>query len=65
MSTETPHSRALYRALKSFGGAAELAKALNVPVESLTPWLNGHEPPSVQIYMATLKLIAPGRIKAR
>jgi hypothetical protein len=65
MSTETPHSRTLYRALKNCGGAAELAKALDVPVESLSRWLAGHEAPSVKIYMATLKLVAAARIKTR
>jgi hypothetical protein len=64
MSAETPHSRTLYRALKNCGGAAELAKALHVPVESLSPWLTGHEPPSVEVYMATLKLVASGRVKS-
>jgi hypothetical protein len=64
MSTE-PKSRTLHRALKNYGGAAELAKALNVPVESLSRWLSGHETPSVEIYMATLKLIAPRPAKTR
>jgi hypothetical protein len=58
-------SRTLHRALKNYGGAAELAKALNVPVESLSRWLTGHEAPSVELYVATLKLIAPKRVKTR
>lgn len=65
MSTETSQSRTLYRALKNCGGAAELAKALDVPVESLSRWLSGHEAPSVKVYMAALKLVAPKRIKTR
>jgi hypothetical protein len=65
MSTESSQSRTLHRALKNCGGAAELAKALNVPVESLSRWLTGHESPSVEIYVATLKLIAPKKIKTR
>jgi hypothetical protein len=65
MSTETSQSRTLHRALKSCGGATELAKALNVPVESLSRWLTGHETPSVEVYMATLKLIAPRKTKTR
>jgi transcriptional regulator with XRE-family HTH domain len=65
MSTESSQSRTLYRALKNYGGAAELAKALNVPVESLSRWLTGQETPSVEIYTATLKLLAPRRAKGR
>jgi hypothetical protein len=65
MSTESSQSRTLHRALKNCGGAAELAKALNVPLESLSRWLTGHESPSVEIYVATLKLIAPKKIKTR
>lgn len=65
MFRETSQARTLHRALKNCGGAAELAKALDVPVESLSGWLTGHEAPSVQVYMATLKLVATGRIKTR
>jgi hypothetical protein len=65
MSTETSQSRTLHRALKACGGATELAKALHVPLESLSRWLTGHESPSVEVYMATLKLVAPKRAKTR
>jgi hypothetical protein len=65
MSTETPHSRTLHRALKNYGGVAGLAKALKVTAESLDPWLTGREPPSVKVYMATLKLISDARPKTR
>jgi hypothetical protein len=65
MSSETPQTRTLNRALKNYGGVAELAKALNVTAESLGPWLSGQEGPSVQVYMATLKLVAAGRVKTR
>lgn len=65
MSRETPQNRTLYRALKNCGGVAELAKALDVSVESLSPWLTGHEAPSVEVYMSALKLVAAGRIKTR
>ena len=65
MSNETTQSRTLHRALKNCGGAAELAKALRVPVESLSRWLSGHEAPSVEVYMATLKLVAGKKIKGR
>ena len=62
---ETSQNRTLNRALKNCGGAAGLAKALNVSVESLSPWLSGHETPSAEIYIATLKLVAPARAKPR
>ena len=65
MSTETSQSRTLYRALKTCGGPAELAKALNVSPESLSGWLTGHEVPSVQVYMAALKLVAPRQVRGR
>jgi hypothetical protein len=42
-----------------------LAKALSVSVDSLTPWLRGHETPSAEIYIATLKLSSGGRPKSR
>jgi hypothetical protein len=65
MFRETPQTRTLYRALKHCGGAAELAKALDVSVESLSGWLTGNEAPSVNVYMATLKLVAAGRLRTR
>ena len=65
MSSETRQTLTLYRALKNCGGEAELAKALDVSVESLSRWLTGHESPSVEVYMATLKLVAPKRAKTR
>ena len=65
MSRETSQTRTLYRALKNCGGVPELAKALDVPVESLSGWLTGHEAPSVEVYMSALRLVAPRRIKTR
>jgi hypothetical protein len=65
MAEANSQTRTLYRALKSCGGAAGLAKALNVSVESLSPWISGHETPSAQIYIATLKLLSGGRSKPR
>ena len=65
MSTETSQNRTLNRALKNCGGAEGLAKALKVSVESLSPWLSGHQTPSAEIYIATLKLVAAPRAKSR
>jgi hypothetical protein len=65
MSVESSQNRTLNRALKNCGGADGLAKALKVSVDSLTPWLRGHETPSAEIYIATLKLISGGRPKSR
>lgn len=65
MSTQTSQSRTLYRALKNCGGAPELAKALDVSLESLSRWLTGHEAPSAKVYIAALKLVAPKKIKTR
>jgi transcriptional regulator with XRE-family HTH domain len=65
MSRETSQTRTLHHALKNCGGVVELAKALNVSVDSLSPWLTGREAPSVEVYMATLKLLSPTRAKGR
>jgi len=65
MPVETSQNRTLNRALKICGGAIGLAKALKVSVETLTPWLSGHQSPSAEIYIATLKLVAPPRAKLR
>jgi len=62
---ETSQNRTLNRALKNCGGAEGLAKALKVPAESLSRWISGHEMPSADIYIATLKLVAPARAKVR
>jgi hypothetical protein len=65
MPVESSQNRTLNRALKNCGGAHGLAKALRVSVESLAPWLSGHETPSAEIYIATLKLVSGGRPKSR
>jgi hypothetical protein len=65
MPVETSQNRTLNRALKNCGGADGLAKALNVSIDSLNPWLSGHAAPSAEIYIATLKLISGPRPKSR
>ena len=65
MPVETAQNRTLNRALKHCGGEDGLAKALKVPVESLSRWIRGLETPSAEIYMATLKIVAPPRVKTR
>jgi hypothetical protein len=65
MTIESSQNRTLNRALKNCGGADGLAKALKVSVETLTPWLSGHQTPSAEIYIATLKLVSGARSKSR
>jgi hypothetical protein len=65
MTIGNTQTQTLYRALKSCGGEVALAKALKVPVETLAPWLSGHEAPSAEIYIATLKIVSGGRPKTR
>lgn len=65
MPIESSQNRTLNRALKNCGGAQGLAKALRVSPESLTPWLSGHQMPSAEIYIATLKLVSGARPKSR
>jgi hypothetical protein len=61
----TAQTLTLHRALKNCGGPEGLAKALKVPVESLRRWISGHESPSAEVYIATLKLVTPARPKFR
>lgn len=65
MTIGNSQTQTLHRALKSCGGEAGLAKALKVSVESLSPWISGHEAPSAEIYIATLKIVAGGQPKTR
>ncbi|HEY2337926.1 MAG TPA: hypothetical protein VGI18_11230 [Burkholderiales bacterium] len=65
MPIESSQNRTLNLALRNCGGEAGLAKALKIPLESLSPWLSGRETPSAELYMATLKLVAAGRAKPR
>lgn len=65
MPIESSQNRTLNRALKNCGGADGLAKALKVSVETLAPWLSGHEVPSAEIYIATLKIASGARAKSR
>jgi hypothetical protein len=65
MPIESSQNRTLNIALRNCGGGAGHAKALKIPLESLSPWLTGREAPSAEVYMATLKIVASGRAKPR
>jgi hypothetical protein len=55
MSSDTPQTRTLYRAVAICGGVAALATALNVSIEALSRWL------TVEVYGKALDLVAYGR----
>ena len=59
------YARTLRQAAEVAGGETELAAALNVPPETLRPWLEGVEPPPDEVQMAALELITRGTPQAR
>lgn len=59
------YARTLRQAAEVAGGEAGLAAALNVPPETLRRWLEGAEPPPVEVQMAALDLITRGTPQAR
>ena len=58
MSETTPQARTLHRALAICGGIVPLAKALQVSVDELSRWLDGHVAPPVNVYLMALDLVA-------
>ncbi|MGH8670072.1 MAG: hypothetical protein ACREUH_12640, partial [Burkholderiales bacterium] len=58
------YARTLRQAAEVAGGEAELAAVLNVPPETLRRWLEGAEPPPVEVQMAALELITRGTPQA-
>jgi hypothetical protein len=60
MSSDTPQSRTLHRALRALGSVAALAKALRVPAETLAGWLDGDAVPP-DVYLMTLDIVASGQ----
>jgi hypothetical protein len=61
MVRSTPAIRTLRRAVAICGGAAALAKALDVSVGQLSYWLDGKLHPPTDIYIRALDLVAGGR----
>jgi len=49
--------RTLSLALQACGGEAPLAKALGVPAEALSGWLNGRDPLPAAVYLRARALL--------
>ena len=59
------YARTLRQAAEVAGGEAELAAALDVPPEALKRWLEGAEPPPMEVHLAALDLITRGTPQAK
>ncbi|HZM35345.1 MAG TPA: hypothetical protein VFC18_12735 [Burkholderiales bacterium] len=59
------YAKTLRQAAEVAGGEAELAAVLNVPPETLRRWLDGAEPPPMEIHLAALDLVTRGTPQAR
>jgi hypothetical protein len=47
----------LRQAAELLGGEENLAHALKVSPDALRPWLQGEEPPPIQVHLAALDLL--------
>ena len=61
MSTDTPQTRTLNRAVNVCGGLTPLAESLRVSSETLSTWVTGQAAPPADIYLKALDLVAEGR----
>ena len=59
------YARTLRQAAEVAGGEDALAAALNVPPDALRRWLQGEEPPPVEVHLAALDLVTRGAPHAR
>ena len=59
------YARTLRQAAEVAGGEAGLAVALEVSPEALKRWLEGAEPPPMEVHLAALDLITRGTPEAR
>jgi succinate dehydrogenase flavin-adding protein (antitoxin of CptAB toxin-antitoxin module) len=53
-----PTREAIWRAVLEYGSTAHLARALGVPREDLTSWLNGKTEMPVKKYEEMIELVA-------
>ncbi len=60
MDVRNRYTETLQYAAATIGGAARLAKFLNVPRLSLLRWLAGEEAPPNQVFLDALDVIADG-----
>jgi hypothetical protein len=60
MDQRTRYTTALSRAERALGSRARLAAFLDVPLEKVEAWLRGAEIPPLEIFLASLDVIADG-----
>jgi hypothetical protein len=60
MDQRTRYTTALSRAERIIGGRARLATFFQVPLEKVDAWLRGAEIPPLEIFLASLDVIADG-----
>ena len=60
MEQRVRYAQILSQAERILGGRARLADVLKVPIEKVDAWLAGAETPPLQIFLASLDLIADG-----
>jgi hypothetical protein len=60
MDQRTRYANALSRAERILGSRARLAHFFGVPVDRLASWIDGDEAAPLEIFLASLDLIADG-----
>jgi hypothetical protein len=56
-SRSTVFARTLHRACQILGGAQQLAEHLKVPAEDLQRWMEGHEEPPLELFLAAVDVV--------
>lgn len=60
MDQRTRYATALSRAERILGSRARLARVFGVPLEKIESWLDGAEIPPLEVFLASLDVIADG-----
>ena len=60
MDQRTRYTTALSRAEEILGSRARMAAVLEVPAEKIQAWLDGAEPPPLEVFLRSLDVIADG-----
>ena len=58
MLPDTPYARAFRLAIDSLGGAAQLAQALDAPVNDIEAWATGLAHPPASAFLKAIDLVA-------
>ena len=65
MDQRTRYANVVSRAAKILGSRSRLAACFGVPVEKVEAWLEGRESPPLEIFLASLDVIADGPYSPR